>query len=177
MGMLYRLIIVVLGSLLLLYALPFEWKTSPPASTEQVVGWKEAVEYAQEHLPQQGVLTRKSGGFVYLKVDDAYIRKLFPMLDLKGEGFREPPYFRSPNAPGAHISVFLANEHIRPKEIGQTFHFKLKRITVIKTRNARFAILQVESPELENLRREYGLSPKLYGHHFHITLAKKTTGR
>ncbi len=137
--------------------------------------WQEAINYAKENLPMEGELKIKSSGFVYLKVDDDYIHTLFPMLGLKAEGFKEPPYFRTKEAPGAHISVFYEDEHIVPTEIGQYFHFELKQITIIKTsKDTSYAILQVESPELEKLREEYGLSPKLFGHEFHISLAKKT---
>lgn len=137
--------------------------------------WHKALDYAQKHLPHEGQLVRKSDGFVYLKVDDDYIRKLFPLLGLAREGYREPPYFRSKDAAGAHISVFYVDEHIMPKELGQTFHFHLEDIAIVKpSKNASYAILQVKSPDLEKLRQKYGLSPKLHGHEFHISLAKKT---
>ena len=97
------------------------------------------------------------------------------MLGLEEEGFREPPYFRTPEAPGAHISVFYVDEHIHPKEVGQTFHFKLNDIVIVHpSRTASYAVLQFEAPELEALRKKYGLSPKLHGYEFHISLAKKT---
>lgn len=137
--------------------------------------WNEVVQYAQENLPLEGKLLINSEGFGYLKVDDQYIRKLYPMLGLAKEGFREPPYFRSKNAPGAHISVFYVDERVHPKEIGQTFHFELKDIAIIHTsKTTSYAILQIQSHELEQLREKYGLSPKLHGHEFHISLAKKT---
>lgn len=137
--------------------------------------WKNVVEYAREHLPAEGVLTMKSDGFVYLKVDDKYIHTLFPMLELRESGFYEPPYFRAKEAPGAHISIFYVDEHILPTEIGQTFHFKLKDIVVVKTaKGDSHAVLVVDAPELEKLREKYGFSPKLQGHEYHITLAKKT---
>lgn len=137
--------------------------------------WKQVLEYAREHFPQEGKLMVKSDGFVYLKVDDQYIHTLFPMLELQKEGYREPPYFRAREAPGAHISVFYVNEHIVPEEVGQSFHFELKDIVIEKASNRdRYAVLVVEAPELEKLREKYGLSPKLLGHEYHISLAKKT---
>jgi hypothetical protein len=136
--------------------------------------WQEVVDYAQHHLPLEGVLTRKSDGFVYLKVDDQYIHKLLPMLGLD-KHFHEPPFFRSPEAPGAHITVFYADEHIDPKEVGQTFHFTPKKIVVVHAdRHSDYAILQVDAPELEQLRQKYGKKPKIIGREFHISLAKKT---
>lgn len=142
---------------------------------EPTTAWQQVVDYAREHLPLEGQLMQKSDGFVYLKVDDAYIHRLFPMLDLQDEGFREPPYFRSPEAPGAHISIFYADEHVRPAELGHHYTFKLEDIEIVHpSPYTSYAILQVKAPELEELRQKYGLSPKLFGHEFHITLAKKT---
>lgn len=144
------------------------------ASLQTHQSWQEVVDYARHHLPLEGQLLMKSDGFVYLKVDDEYIHTLFPMLSLEREGFHEPPYFRSKEAPGAHISVFYEDEHILPEEIGQTFHFVLKEIVIVRaSKTASYAVLQVESPELEKLREKYGLSPKLHGHEYHISLAKK----
>lgn len=146
------------------------------ASLDLNPSWQEVLNYAQENLPMEGQLIVKSDGFGYLKVDDDYIHTLFPMLGLKEDGFKEPPYFRTNEAPGAHISVFYVNENIMPEEIGQYFHFELKQIVIVKpSKDTSYAVLQVESPELEKLREKYGLSPKLLGHDYHISLAKKTT--
>ena len=137
--------------------------------------WDEAVKYAKEHLPTDGQLVLKFDGYVYLKVDDRYVHSLFPMLGLKEIGYDKPPYFRNKEAPGAHISVFYENEHIKPKEVGQYFHFTLKDIKIINVVDGvSYAILEVESPELEKLREKYGLPAKLLGNNFHISLAKKT---
>lgn len=138
--------------------------------------WQQVVDYAKENLPQQGQLLIKSDGFAYLKVDDEYIHTLFLMLGLEEDGFKKPPYFRSKEAPGAHISVFYEKEHILPEEIGQYFRFQLKQIVIVKpSKDTSYAVLQVEAPELEKLRKKYGLSPKLFDHEYHISLAKKTT--
>lgn len=144
-------------------------------------GWalethQEVVDYAQKHFSTEGQLIVKSDGFGYLKVDDEYIHTLFPLLELTEEGYKKPPYFRTEEAPGAHISVFYVNENIIPEEVGQYFHFELKQIVIVKpSKDTCYAVLQVESPELEKLREKYGLSPKLFGHEYHISLAKKTT--
>ncbi len=134
----------------------------------------EVLDYAQKNLNHTGKLKSKSDGYVYLKVDDAYIYKLFPMLELKKEGFREVDNSRSKESPGAHISVFYSDEHVKPQEIGEIFHFDLKQIKVVKTtKNTSFVVLEVDSPELENLRKKYFHSAKLHGHEFHISLGKK----
>lgn len=126
----------------------------------------------------KGELVMQADGFCYLKVDDAYIHELFPMLGLEKDGFKLPPYFRTADAPGAHISVFYVGEHIRPEEVGQYFHFELKKILIVNpSKDTSYAVLQIYSPELEFLREQHGLSSKLFGHEFHISLAKKTTSR
>lgn len=145
-----------------------------PASVPGFASRSEVVDYARENLPLQGQLIVKPSGFGYLKVDDAYIKALFPMLGLYDEGYRVPPYFRSAESPGAHISVFYVDEHVMPKEIGQTFHFDLDKIVIVKpSKTTSYAVLQVRSPELEKLREKYGLSPKLHGHEYHISIGKK----
>jgi hypothetical protein len=149
------------------------WAADTPAVAETST-WEDALAYAKTHLPQEGCLAIKSDGFGYLKVDDNYIHALFPMLGVKEEGYKEPPYFRSQEAPGAHISVFYEDENVIPEEVGQTFPFTLKQIVIVApTKTTKYAVLQVDSPELEKLRQKYGLSPKLHGHEFHISLAKQ----
>jgi hypothetical protein len=138
------------------------------------LSWTEIVEYTKETLPLQATLVANDDGFVYLDVDDAYIHKLYPLLELSEEGFKKPPYFRRPDGIGAHITVFYVHDNIIPEEIGDTFTFELKDIVVVRaTRDASFAVLQVHSPELEALRKKYGFPAKNHGHEFHISLAKK----
>lgn len=145
------------------------------ASQVATSSWQEVVDYARINLPLEGTLVTKENGFIYVKVDDEYIHTLFPMLRLEAEGFKEPPYFRSAEATGAHISVIYEDENVIPEEIGQKFSFELDQIVIVQaSRTAQYAVLQVTSPELEMLRQKYGLSPKLHGHEFHISIAKKT---
>lgn len=156
----------------------FEAWNKQISSEINVDSWQQIVDYAKENLPLEGQLLIKSEGFVYLKVDDEYIHTLFPLLELEENGYKKPPYFRSKEAPGAHISIFYEKEHIFPEEIGQYFRFQLKQIVIVKpSKDTSYAVLQVEAPELEKLRKKYGLSPKLFGHEYHISLAKKTSAR
>ncbi|MBA3238983.1 MAG: hypothetical protein H0T62_11640 [Parachlamydiaceae bacterium] len=134
--------------------------------------------FAQENLPLEGELLVNSDGFGYIKVDDNYIHTLFPMLGVAEEGFKEPPYFRSSESTGAHISVFYVDENIWPEEVGQIFKFNLKSIEIVNpSKTTSYAVLVIESSEIEGLREKYGLSPKLHGHEFHISLAKKVIRR
>jgi len=152
-----------------------QWHTHTHTQKEHAVEkWQDVLQYAQQNLPLEGTVVRKSDGFVYVKVDDRYIKDLFPKLGL-GRDFHEPPYFRGPEAPGAHISLFNTQEHISAKkELGQTVHFTLKDIKIVRAnQNASYVVLQVNAPELEQIRRSYGQSPKIGGKDFHISIAKK----
>lgn len=174
----YRLItklLILLFSLIVAGGLFYTQSRTSTPTTVSSHEFQKVLDYARENLPQTGQLEVKSDGFVYLKVDDRYIRNLYPMLELRRDGFRAPPYFRTKEAPGAHISVFYENEHVVPVEKGQTFHFTVKNIAIVKaSKYTSYAVLEVDSPELEKLREKYGKSPKLFGHDFHISIAKKT---
>ena len=130
---------------------------------------------AAENLPRQGMLERGPDGYVYLKVDDAYVNNLF--LLLKRAGLRKPSNFNSRSSPiKAHISVMYKNEGNSVgsiAELGQSFSFSPTKIVEVKSNGKEYVILQVEAPELEALRKKYGLEEKLLGHEFHITLAQK----
>lgn len=132
------------------------------------------VEWANHNLPHAGVLEEGKGGYVYLKVDDAYVEKLFPMIS--NPLYIKPPSFRRHHTPGAHISVFYPRERDymgEIEELGQQFSFTITRVAYVPERTRKFVVLEVHSPSLENLREKYGLSPLLQGHPFHITIAKK----
>jgi len=154
---------------LLFYAMALTAITSTETTLET-----EALEWAQNHLPQVGTLKEDLRGFVYLKVDDDYIEQLFPMLE--NTHYEKPPYFRRADSPGAHISVFYVDERDKIgaiKEIGQTYSFKITGFAEVPEKTHKYIALQVDSPQLEQLREKYGLSPLLKGHKFHITIAKK----
>ena len=132
------------------------------------------VQWAKDNLPQTGVLREEKHGFIYLKVDDDYIIRLFPMLH--PGGYSKPPYFRRFDSPGAHISVFYVDERKQTggiKEIGQRYSFTITGLASVPPQSHEYIVLEVESPGLEELRKKYGLSPLLKEHKFHITIAKK----
>lgn len=133
--------------------------------------FEQALQYAEGHLSKNGILFQQPDGYAYIKVDDDYIHKLFPLLHTNT--FEKPPYFRRADSPGAHISVIYEDEHQKLHEVGTRFSFTLKDIVEVHPKaGLSFIVLQVSSPELESLRKKYGLSPLLKGHEFHITLAK-----
>lgn len=124
-----------------------------------------------QSLPHSGELREKKG-YYYVKVDDRYINDIFPLFTQSK--LQKPPYFRSHNAPGAHISVFYEDEtkHLGTiTELGSTFSFQLNRFVSVHVKNKKLYLMQVIAPQLEALRSKYGLKPKLHGHEFHITIA------
>lgn len=137
------------------------------------------MDYAMRVLPHQGVLKDNGKGYIYLKVDDRYITKLFPMLEIPG--FVEPPFIHRKTDTGAHISVFYVNETKNlPKiaEIGKTYSFTPKHLSIVNpSRYTEYAVIVVDAPELEDLRLKYNLTPKLQNHDFHITIGKKRVPR
>lgn len=135
--------------------------------------WAEVISYAENHLPKEGILVQQSDGYAYVKVDDRYIHELFVRLNADAD-FQKPPYFRRPDAPGAHISVIYKDEKVKLQEVGQRISFSLNDIIIVRpTKTTSYIVLQVDAPELEKLRQKYGLKPKLKDHEFHISIAKR----
>lgn len=152
-----------------------EKKQRPQIDTQQA---NALIHWARDYLPQKGVLKEQKDGYVYLKVDDDYINKLYPLLNYPG--YIIPPYFRRPDSPGAHISVMYVDERSRTgriNEIGQVFTFALTDLVFVPSKSQKYIALEINAPKLEELRKKYGLSPFLKGHHFHITIAKKDLKR
>jgi hypothetical protein len=163
---------------LLVIALAYAYSTyiEKQAAEKQAQNQEEAAKWAKINLPQTGILKENNDGFVYLKVDDNYIHRLFPLLHL--ENYEEPPFFRRKDSPGAHISVFYTYEtdHIgKIKELGQQFSFEIGHFKFVTSGPNKYLILTVSSPQLEELRRKYGFKPLLNGHDFHISIAKKNS--
>ncbi|MBA3816360.1 MAG: hypothetical protein H0X29_07545 [Parachlamydiaceae bacterium] len=149
-------------------------ESAAPATLDK----EDILQWAKLHLSQVGTLKEEEGGFVYLKVDDEYIEQLGPMLS--DPRYEKPPYFRRSDSPGAHISIFYVNERRQTgtiHEIGQRYNFKIIGLAAVPQKTHEYIVLEVESRELEQLRKKYGLSPLLMGHQFHITIAKKKPRR
>lgn len=135
------------------------------------------LEYIQKSLPHCGVL-KNSGGFVYVDLDDEYIHKLVTFI--QKDGFEEPPYFGSAELVGAHISVMYAEEVKKYgvediQEYGETIYFVPKTCQVVHPPKwheiDEVYFIVVEAPELDRIRKKYGLPKKEYD--FHITIGVK----
>jgi hypothetical protein len=169
MGYFFRVLIFLLALAIIGY---LSHKEHPKPKT--VVDEPISVQVTKQ-FSHQGVLQKRPDGYLYLKVDDAYIDRLLPLL--KSQGFRRPSSFNSSSGQvKAHISVMYKNE-TRPlgviKELGETFEFTPLKFVRVKRRSKEYVALEVESPQLEALRKKYGLQEKLLGHKFHITIGQK----
>lgn len=128
-------------------------------------------------VPLYGTLKQASDGYVYLDVSNNFINGIFPLI--KEDNIEKPPYFTGKyQRIGAHISVFRSEETDMLEdieEIGEDFSFELGALKATNPEGwdemERVWFVQVESKELCQLRRKYGLPQKLNGHEFHITVA------
>ena len=127
-------------------------------------------------LPHSGNLEILEN-FVYVAVDDAYIHDLVHWIE--PDGFEEPPYF-GPGLVGAHITVISPEEMQKHgvrkiDEIGQTIRFTPRLCKVAHPGRWKEVeevyFIEVESPELDQIRAKYGLPKQQYA--FHITVGVK----
>jgi len=128
-------------------------------------------------VPLIGTVKQTYDGFVYVDISNDVIHGLFSLID--SETKEKPPYLEDDyNNVGAHISVINAKELTKEKpfqDSGTEVHFKLGKFYSVDPESwkgiKRVWFVEVESPELEEIREKYGLSKKLKGHEFHITVA------
>lgn len=125
-------------------------------------------------------------GWLLLSVPNAICRGAF---DAMAEPGTELPLSDTTGQLNAHISVIHPDElssvgldPLRVSERGKQFHYTLGPVkTVVPHRWAgveRVWFIEVKSPELEQLRKSYGLSarPKDNQFEFHITFAVRKRG-
>jgi len=133
------------------------------------------MEIARDALPAYGTVQQKKNGYTYLSLDDAWVHKLYEQI--ASDGIRKPAYFRSHEAPGAHISIIHESEAeklgCKVKEIGQIHMFEVTNFAVVRSRFKEFFVLQVKAPTLEKMREGYSLRPLLQNHEFHITIGNR----
>jgi len=133
--------------------------------------------YVQDQLPHCGIL-KKSESFVYVDVDDEYIHKLITFI--QKDGFEEPPYFVNSDSVGAHITVMYEDEVKKYgigeiQECGEKIYFTPKECKIVHPPRWQemdeVYFIVVEAPELDRIRKKYGLTKKEYD--FHITIGVK----
>jgi hypothetical protein len=135
------------------------------------------LEASQNALPHEGIV-KKSAGFVYVDLDDAYIHSLIPFI--QKEGFIEPPYFSNPDSVGAHISIIYPDEMEQYglseiPECGQIIHFDPVECKVVHPPRWKeideVYFIVVDAPQLDAIRARYGLPKREFA--YHITIGVK----
>lgn len=131
-----------------------------------------------EYVPMMGtlVIDRASGDeWGKLVIPNEIRQNIFNALCLSDKNFVLPSY-------EAHVSVFSKDETVSlPKLIdqeGKDFIFFIDDVRTCCPENwdevDSLFMVKVISPELENLRKHFGFTPKMYGEHdFHITIGIK----
>ena len=129
-------------------------------------------------LDHFGVLKQKPNGYLYLDVPNEYISELLPLIEAPGR-ITPPQHYTSKKGIGAHISVMYENEQIDNEiweigELGETYSFTIKELRTVKinrnNKTKKLWLIALDSPQLESLRKDYGLPNRIKGHDFHITL-------
>lgn len=132
----------------------------------------------ENNLPHVGIL-KNSDGFVYVDVDDGYIHNLITWI--QQDGFEEPPYFGA-GLVGAHITVIYPDEIKKYgltdiTECGEQISFVPKDCQIVYPPRGKeideVYFVVVESPQLDQIRKKYGLTKREYV--FHITIGVKAT--
>jgi hypothetical protein len=127
----------------------------------------------------EGFLRKTSDGYLFLKVDDKLIHKLYPLL--KHHGATKPPYFHHIDRVGAHIPVMTREETenlpSKVSEMGTTYPFTITGCHEMVPQEwdgiKKAWVLTIDSPELQELREKYHLSPSLGANPFTLTIAIK----
>ena len=159
-----------------------------PAWVECIFGvGAEAVKQADSQVEYNlaGTLYLSSSGYLLLSVPNALLHGVFSAM-------HEPGIELPPPGPGgqlnAHITVCLPDELTliggsnKITERGKQFHYTLGRLYSMEPDGypdvARVYGLRVHSPELQALRRSYGLSglPRDGEGSFHVTCAIRRKG-
>lgn len=134
---------------------------------------------------QKGILKQIENGYLYVDVSNDYIAASLPLIEAPGK-LVPPSHYTSKKGIGAHISVMYENELIDHEiweihELGQEYTFTIMELRTVKLNKdgqmKKLWLLAVAAPELEALRESYGLTPKLKGHDFHITLCTQVPGK
>ena len=132
--------------------------------------------HMSSHLKCEGHLANSQNNLTYLDIDDAYIHKLFPLL--QDQQIEIPDYFAEGSA-GAHITVIYPEEHreVNEEDLNQEHHFLIQDLVAAEIGKKTYYVLLVESPSLLRLRKRYNLPDLLcfkgYSIGFHITIGVK----
>ena len=125
-------------------------------------------------LDATGVIHQEDD-YCYLKVNDAYILMLHPLLSKYG-AISKPPYFEPPNDIGAHVSVIYPEEQVTVwhENQGQQHRFTVCGLVKAQYGAKEYFVLSVRAPSLAAFRERLELCsrPIFKGQEivFHITI-------
>lgn len=139
---------------------------------------KELMDFAQKNLICDGKLYKNDDGYLYLKINDDFIYKLFGFVCASDKQL--PDYFSESKNTGAHISVVYPGETLKIfqyNSLGQTCEFVLGSYFRAQIQNKIYFGCTIESPKLKQIRTDFGLGSQLNfkGIYvpFHFTIATK----
>ncbi len=147
---------------------------------------KQAVDTPEIVYNLSGALYLSKSGWLLLSVPNALVRGIFAAMD--EPGIELPPYDDIPGNLNAHCSV-MSKEDVallggadKVTERGKQFTYTLGRVYAIEPDGwpgmEKVWYVKVHSPELQELRRSYGLSsrPRDGKYDFHVTVAVRRKG-
>ena len=133
----------------------------------------------KEQVICKGKLRQTSDGYVYVNVPNDLVDGLYKLINDSDPRIQRPPYGQKKyNNIGAHISAIKGDEveenELEIKEIGEEIEYTTGELYTVNPEGwddmQRVWFVNVESTELEKIRDRYGLSKKIDGHEFHITV-------
>ena len=128
----------------------------------------------------QGEIRQASDGFVFVDIPNAIFSGFLPLLGSDAE--KPPKNERHYDDIGAHITVIkrreIVDNSISFNDVGKVISYKMKGVQKVENPDGWEEMEAVwfipgEAPELESVRKSYGLSPRILDHDFHITLGVK----
>lgn len=132
-------------------------------------------------IPRTGILCKLETGYVYLKISEAFIDQLLPVIELPAT--QRLVTDRRMDDVGAHISIIYPYEIQKPFEVpnlGKPMAFEIQGSSVytVTMQGKSHIVLLVQSVVLEQLRISLHLGKEPFYHGvrvpFHITLASVT---
>lgn len=132
-------------------------------------------------IAQKGVLKQKSNGYLYVSVSRDFISEGIPLIEAVSKILPSFDYTNK-NGIGPHISVIYETEMTngiwKINELNKEFNFSIIELRTVPLKQdksiKKLWLLAVAAPELERLRESYGLSAKLKGHDYHITIGTQS---
>ena len=136
----------------------------------------QVLSYVEEKLPHEGILKQTREGFLYIELPKEYVFGILPLI--ANSKVCPPPYFDTEKV-GAHITVATAEEMASLKlpkvpYLGAPIPFSIINFSQVQLENSilgsEMYMLTVESPQINEIRKALGLTPKIKGYDFHITI-------